>query len=205
MKKVEVTKARGRTIPFFERFKALYSVGYPLGTIAQTLQKEFDHIEVANITEREIQGIYLNHKEEFDAARAKFALNVQAQTMKSLLGNFVKGRDSETRILEAYTKKIDDLVDKLEDADPFDENNEFFKITGAIETLHKTIRMIAGTSAVREFELFKQKEEVKARHAVMVERAKGDKLGNDVFHAADHGPASTPKIEGDAPAWGGED
>lgn len=196
----ETIKSRGRTIPFYERLKALYSVGYPLGTIAPILQKEFDNIEVKSITEREIQGIYLNNKEDFDLAREKFAATVQAQTMKSLLSNFVKGRDSETVILESFTSKITELAEQLADADPLDSEGGFFKIVGAIEKLHSTIRMIAGTSAVREFELFKQKEEVKTRNAILVARAENDKLGNDL--GLPQASGSTPaKLDGDKPDW----
>jgi hypothetical protein len=154
-------------IPVQERVKYLYAVGYNENDIAMMINEEFKDITITEIGAGAIKTMIRDNKTEFDEAKLTFTENCRAELKQQVSQMFHKTSAVELRTVDVFVKKLDAVLDQLEDLDISDPENKgrFFSLLEAAERLQSRMATIAGTNAFRDIEIYRQKLQIKIEAA----------------------------------------
>lgn len=185
-----------RTISLYERCRSYYSIGYSFELIYQLVLHEFEELEPGTIDLKEIKGMYLANREEWEEARSEFAIEARRRCKEDSFALFIKGSDSQGRLIEVYLKKLTQLLDRFEKLDVIADREDFDRVYKMIEELNERISKISGVSLSHELEALKGKLSIQA-HFNPDLNPMNQLPGGGMRNATPNGPAVT----GSTPAW----
>jgi hypothetical protein len=158
---------KGRwSIPTMERMAALYILGYSNMIIREILLNEYGDYEIFPITTMLVHEFIKDNKEELIRMREELTIDCRREIAKQFDYFFKVTKNSETKMVDVYLSKMDNLLDELTDLDlqELDEmgnkknTQRFMMILATIEKLHGMIAKITGTNALRDVEIHRLKK-----------------------------------------------
>jgi len=196
MKDVKTTQKKNhkRTYAFHEYCKMLYCVGYSFESIYQLALVAFDTIEIGTITLKEIKGMYLANREEWENSKTSFIALLKEETSKTLKANFIVGTSVESKQVHSFGQKIEDLLLRFDRLDPIKDKEEYTATLAAIDALQKRIEVLSGSKLCREVTELSSKLQIQSLYAPA-----GDGKNNPLPP-----PPMPPRQVGDnfSPTWG---
>lgn len=164
------TSSKRVLVPAYERIKQLWSYGHTSAQILEVINGEFSDVDFNPLTFNDVESLIRDNMDEFKKARMDIGkrcgreLQEQAATLYQLT---VK---SESALVRIYATKIEEATHALADLDltERDADNNFcnikqvFIFVELINKLQNQMAKIAGTDALREIEILKQKLNIQA-------------------------------------------
>lgn len=154
------------SVPAFERMKQLYAFGNTNAQISEILQSEFHDIDFNQMTVTMVKTIIVENQDEFNKARAAMGDKCREEIQQQVAMLFKATRDVECVMVDVYVEKMESALAQLRelDLDELDEEGNYrntsriFVLIELIDKIQTKIAKIVGTDALREVEVFRQKE-----------------------------------------------
>lgn len=155
-------------VPVVERVKLLYAVGYRKTEICNIINQELGDIMVYTFDIRKLEILVSSNLKEFEEYKKDMAKKCREDIQLQLANLFEKASRSENKIIDTYSDKIREALDELKLID-LSERDEKGRVVNAaqalvlmevVERLQKLSAKLAGTDAMREVEIFRQRSEI---------------------------------------------
>lgn len=156
-------------VPAYERMMQLYAFGHNATQIAEILHQEFADIDYNPITPSSVKKIIELNQTEFQIARMNLGLKCREKIQEQISVLFAGAQDVELAMQSVYTNQLRNVLNQLAEVDVGEQDEEgnyvktarFFVLLEMAEKLQSKISKLAGTDALREIEVYRQKAEAK--------------------------------------------
>lgn len=165
--------------PSYERLKQLYAFGYTNSQMTKIINSEFHDIDFSGFSSKDITDIISNNSADFKSTREELGTLCREEIQDQVRSLYLPSRRIENTMIEIYIDKLESVLESLRklDLDEIDDNGNFkntsrtFVLLEIAEKYQIKIAKVAGTDALREIEIFREKAKVKRE-----EEAKGTGL-----------------------------
>lgn len=160
-----------------ERLISLYAYGNSAVEIFKILSQEFDDVEVNPIRLADVKNVIKMQKAELDLAKQELSTLCRDAMQKQMLSLYERGNAIEAKIFDRYTRKMEEMMDRLDDIDLAEPDPEgsnlktYFSLITAIEKTHQMAVKICGVDSIREIELFRMKTDISLEAAIKKSQA----------------------------------
>lgn len=156
--------------PLQKRVEQLYVYGYNSESITAMVVQEFQDVEAFPISHELIHKMIENNQSALEEARSEYLENLSSSIIEDMRVLLQKGAESDNKLVQQMLKKEEEILTSMNSLDVtvIEEGKAkelmlFLSYLDALERVNKLKSKLTGMDAWREFEIFRRKEELKAK------------------------------------------